>query len=76
MSHISVPIERERGAFEDNLLVPDIIEDWTTVSDTVKLDGCKECDLLWFKNTKKEQLLSGDLTIIPKSASKAEFEYH
>ena len=76
MSHIKVPIERERGAFEDNLLVPDIIEDLTTVSDTVKLDGCKECDLLWFKNAKTEQKLSMDTAIIPKSASKAEFEYH
>ena len=67
MSHILVPIERERGAYEDNLLVPDIIEDLTTKSDSVKLDGCKECDLLWFKNAKREQKLSMDTAIIPKT---------
>ena len=67
MSHIIVPIERERGVYEDNLLVPDIIEDLTTKSDSVKLDGCKECDLLWFKNAKREQKLSMDTAIIPKT---------
>ena len=67
MSHIIVPIERERGVYEDNLLVPDIIEDLTTKSDNVKLDGCKECDLLWFKNAKREQKLSMDTAIIPKT---------
>jgi len=67
MSHIIVPIERERGVYEDNLLVPDIIEDLTTKSDGVKLDGCKECDLLWFKNAKREQKLSMDTAIIPKT---------
>ena len=65
MSHILVPIERERGAYEDPLL-PDVIADWTTKSDSVKLDGCKECDLLWFKNAKREQKLSMDTAIIPK----------
>ena len=69
MSHIIVPNERERGVYEDNLLVPDIIEDLTTKSDSVKLDGCKECDLLWFKNAKREQKLSMDTAIIPKSLS-------
>ena len=68
MSHIIVPIERERRAYEDPLL-PDVIADWTTKSDSVKLDGCKECDLLWFKNAKREQKLSMDTTIIPKSLS-------
>ena len=68
MSHILVPIERERGAYEDPLL-PDVIADWTTKSDSVKLDGCKECDLLWFKNAKREQKLSMDTAIIPKSLS-------
>ena len=68
MSHIIVPIERERRAYEDPLL-PDVIADWTTKSDAVKLDGCKECDLLWFKNAKREQKLSMDTTIIPKSLS-------
>ena len=68
MSHIKVPIERERGVYEDPLL-PDVIADWTTKSDAVKLDGCKECDLLWFKNAKREQKLSMDTAIIPKSLS-------
>ena len=67
MSHIIVPIERERGAYADKLLVPDIIEELTTVYDSVKLDGCKECDLLWFKNAKTEQKLSMDTAIIPKT---------
>ena len=66
MSHIIVPIERERRAYEDPLL-PDVIADWTTKSDSVKLDGCKECDLLWFKNAKREQKLSMDTAIIPKT---------
>jgi len=66
MSHILVPIERERGAYEDPLM-PDVIADWTTKSDSVKLDGCKECDLLWFKNAKREQKLSMDTAIIPKT---------
>ena len=68
MSPIKVPIERERGVYEDPLL-PDVIADWTTKSDAVKLDGCKECDLLWFKNAKREQKLSMDTAIIPKSLS-------
>ena len=68
MIHIKVPIERERGVYEDPLL-PDVIADWTTKSDSVKLDGCKECDLLWFKNAKREQKLSMDTAIIPKSLS-------
>ena len=66
MSHIIVPIERERRAYEDPLL-PDLIADLTTKSDSVKLDGCKECDLLWFKNAKTEQKLSMDTAIIPKT---------
>ena len=66
MSHIIVPIERERRAYEDPLL-PDVIADLTTKSDAVKLDGCKECDLLWFKNAKRERKLSMDTAIIPKT---------
>ena len=66
MSHIIVPIERERRAYEDPLL-PDVIADLTTKSDSVKLDGCMECDLLWFKNAKREQKLSMDTAIIPKT---------
>ena len=78
MSSVEIPIEVHVSIEPDeSILIPDAIErQLSTVSKIVELDGCKECDLLWFKNTKKEQLLSGDLTIIPKSASKAEFEYH
>ncbi len=76
MSSVEIPIEVDVPVDKRNL-IPDAIErQLSTVSKIVELDGCKECDLLWFKNTKKEQLLSGDHTIIPKSASKAEFEYH
>ena len=66
MRHIHVPIERERGVFEDPLL-PDVIADLTTKSEVVFVDGCKECDLLWFKNAKIEQKLSMDTAIIPKT---------
>ena len=66
MSHIIVPIERERKAYEDPLL-PDVVADWTSKSDSVKLAGCKECDLLWFKNAKREQKLSMDTAIIAKT---------
>ena len=66
MRHIHVPIERERGAFEDPLL-PDVIADLTTKSEVVFVDGCRECDLLWFKNAKIEQKLSMDTAIIPKT---------
>ena len=78
-SVVTVAIAQKAGLEmrQGSILVPDAIErQFSTVSKIVELDGCKECDLLWFKNTKKEQLLSGDHTIIPKSASKAEFEYH
>ena len=76
MSSVEIPIE-VHVPVDDSSIVPDAIQrQLSTVSKIVELDGCKECDLLWFKNTKKEQLLSGDHTIIPKSASKAEFEYH
>ena len=66
MSHIIVPIERDRKAHEDPLL-PDVVADLTSKSDNVKLDGCKECDLLWFKNAKREQKLSMDTAIIAKT---------
>ncbi len=68
MSHITVPIED--GSYRHNHLVPDIVEDiqnLKTVSRTVDLDGCKGCDLLWFKKAKKEQMLSKDTTIIAKT---------
>ena len=66
MCHILVPIERERGPSEDPLL-PDVIAEWTTKSDSVHLDGCRECDLLWFKNAKRERELTMDTAIIPKT---------
>ena len=56
-------IEHRQG----DVLVPDAIEEWSTVSKIVELDGCKECDLIWFKKAKKEKLLSEDSTIILKS---------
>ena len=68
MRHIRVPIED--GEHRSNLLVPDIVEDiqnLTTVSRTVKIDGCEGCDMLWFKKAKREKLLSKDSTIIPKT---------
>ena len=68
MGHIRVPIED--GSHRSNLLVPDIVEDiqnLTTVSRTVKIDGCEGCDMLWFKKAKREKLLSKDSTIILKT---------
>ena len=65
MSHISVPLEGE--VRHRSHLVPDIVEDiqnLVTVSRTIDLDGCKECDLLWFDKAKKEEVLSRDDTII------------
>ena len=54
------------GSYEDDLFVPDILENWG-VDRIVELDGCKECDLIWFEKAKNEKLLSKDSTIIPKS---------
>ena len=68
MRHIKVPIED--GGHRPNHLVPDIVEtiqNLETVSRTVDLDGCKECDLLWFKKAKKEALLSSESTLIRKT---------
>ena len=69
MTHISVPLEGE--VRHRSHLVPDIVEDiqnlTATVSRTIDLDGCKECDLLWFDKAKKEEVLSRDGTIIPKT---------
>ena len=77
-SVVTVAIAQKAGLEmrQGSILVPDAIEELSTVSKIVELDGCKECDLLWFKNAKTEQKLSMDTAIIPKSASKAEFEYH
>ena len=70
MIHISVPLEGE-VRHRSNHLVPDIVDDiqnlTATVSRTIDLDGCKECDLLWFDKAKKEEVLSRDGTIIPKT---------
>ena len=70
MSHISVPLEGE-ARHRSNHLVPDIVEDiqnlTATVSRTIDLDGCKECDLLWFDKAKKEEVLSREDTIIRKT---------
>tara|TARA_X000000368_G_scaffold52182_1_gene37235 strand:+ start:1846 stop:2445 length:600 start_codon:yes stop_codon:yes gene_type:complete len=68
MRHIKVPIED--GSYRPNHLVPDIVEtiqNLETVSRTVDLDGCKKCDLLWFKKAKKEALLSSESTLIRKT---------
>jgi len=68
MSYISVPLED--GSHRPNHLVPDIVEtiqNLETVSRTVDLDGCKECDLLWFNKANKEKVLSRDGTIIVKT---------
>ena len=67
MSHISVPLED--GSHRPTHLVPDIVEtiqNLATVSRSIDLDGCKECDLLWFNKAKKEEVLSRDDTIISK----------
>mgnify|MGYP001208464329 FL=1 len=70
MIHISVPLEGE-VRHRSNHLVPDIVEDiqnlTATVSRTIDLDGCKECDLLWFDKAKKEEVLSRGDTIIRKT---------
>ena len=68
MRHIRVPIED--GEHRSNPIAPDIIEDiqnLTTVSRTVEIDGCKGCDMLWFKKAKWEKLLCKDSTIILKT---------
>jgi len=69
MSHISVPLEEE-VLHRSNIVVPDVVDDiqnWTSgASRTIDLDGCIECDLLWFDKDKKEEVLSRDGTIIPK----------
>ena len=62
--------------------VVDDIQNWTSgASRTIDLDGCIECDLLWFDKDKKEEVLSRDGTIIPKgatndSASQSGFKIH
>ena len=68
MRRIVVPYED--GSQRPNTLVPDIIEDiqnLSTVSRTMEIDGCEGCDMLWFKKAKWERNLSKDTTIIPKA---------
>ena len=68
MRRIIVPYED--GRHRPNPLAPDIVEDiqnLSTVSRTVKIDGCEGCDMLWFKKAKREELLSKDSTIILKT---------
>ena len=68
MRRIVVPYED--GSHRPNTLVPDIIEDiqnLSTVSRTVEIDGCEGCDMLWFEKAKRERMLSKDSTIIPKT---------
>ena len=68
MRRIIVPYED--GRHRPNPLAPDIVEDiqnLSTVSRTVEIDGCEGCDMLWFKKAKLERMLSKDSTIIPKT---------
>ena len=68
MRRIVVPYED--GSHRPNTLVPDIIEDiqnLSTVSRTMEIDGCEGCDMLWFKKENWERKLSKDTTIIPKA---------
>ena len=68
MRRIVVPYED--GSHRPNSLVPDIIEDiqnLSTVSRAMEIDGCEGCDMLWFKKEKWERKLSKDTTIIPKA---------
>ncbi len=68
MRRIIVPYED--GSHRPNPLAPDIVEDiqnLSTVSRTMKIDGCEGCDMLWFKKAKWERMLSKDSTIIPKT---------
>ena len=65
-----IVVPYEDGSHRPNTLVPDIIEDiqnLSTVSRTMEIDGCEGCDMLWFKKEKWERKLSKDTTIIPKA---------
>ena len=70
MSHISVPLEGE-ARHQSSHLVPDTVENIQKLTTgsyrTIDLDGCKECDLLWFDKAKKEEVLSREDTIIRKT---------
>ena len=77
-SVVTVAIARKAGLEmrQGSILVPDAIEELSTVSKIVELDGCKECDLLWFENAKTELLLSSGGSIIPSNRIEELFEYH
>ena len=70
MSQISVPLEGE-ARHRSSHLVPDTVENIQKLTTgsyrTIDLDGCKECDLLWFNKAKKEEVLSRGDTIIRKT---------
>ena len=80
----SIIVPYEDGSHRSNPLAPDIVEDiqnLSTVSRTVEIDGCEGCDMLWFEKARREKLLSKDSTIIPKgatndSASQSGFKIH
>ena len=75
-SALTVAIARKAGLEmrQGSTLVPDAIEGLSTVSKIVELDGCKECDLLWFENAKTEKLLSSDGAFIPSDRIEELFE--
>ena len=75
-SVVTVAIARKAGLEmrQGSILVPDAIEELSTVSKIVELDGCKECDLLWFENAKTEKLLSSDGSFIPSDRIEELFE--
>ena len=75
-SVVTVAIARKAGLEmrQGSILVPDAIEELSTVSKIVELDGCKECDLLWFENAKTELLLSSGGSIIPSNRIEELFE--
>ena len=75
-SALTVAIAKKAGLEmrQGSILVPDAIEELSTVSKIVELDGCKECDLLWFENAKTELLLSSGGSIIPSNRIEELFE--
>ena len=75
-SVVTVAIAQKAGLEmrQGSILVPDAIEELSTVSKIVELDGCKECDLLWFENAKTEKLLSSDGSFIPSDRIEELFE--
>ena len=64
MSSAKIPFVKEKDWDSDNLIVPEILED-DLIYKICQLDGCKECDLIWFKKAKMERRLSSEGTMIP-----------